>query len=231
MTQKIIVCLAILVTCAIQAVIEMTDKATSAAPWNFEIYNKSGRGINVSANYEGRMGQIFGAPMRIGSSGKLRTVLTDTTVRLIVNISDISRKFAHQQFWIVPCPAKNVCAKTIFLTYDDNGLRPQTGVWLGTLGVTDSGLSLENNIHPAFILNQTEAIKPKREQKDYYAILGISKNATTSEITRAYRNLALKWHPDKNPAKEAESMFKEIGEAYAILKDPDKRARYDAARR
>ncbi len=66
------------------------------------------------------------------------------------------------------------------------------------------------------------------EYKDYYAILGVSRTATVEEIKRAYRRLALKYHPDRNPGdKAAEEKFKEITEAYEVLSDPEKRARYD----
>ncbi len=66
------------------------------------------------------------------------------------------------------------------------------------------------------------------EYKDYYKILGIERNASEEEIKRAYRKLALKYHPDRNPNnKEAEEKFKEINEAYQVLSDPQKRARYD----
>ncbi|MCX7951121.1 MAG: molecular chaperone DnaJ [Clostridiales bacterium] len=64
--------------------------------------------------------------------------------------------------------------------------------------------------------------------KDYYKILGIEKNATDDEIKSAFRKLALKYHPDRNPGnKEAEEKFKEINEAYQVLSDPQKKAQYD----
>ncbi|HEY8403129.1 MAG TPA: molecular chaperone DnaJ [Flavobacteriales bacterium] len=65
-------------------------------------------------------------------------------------------------------------------------------------------------------------------KRDYYDILGLSRNATDAEIKKAYRQMALKYHPDKNPGdKEAEEKFKEAADAYAVLSDPQKRAHYD----
>jgi curved DNA-binding protein CbpA len=65
--------------------------------------------------------------------------------------------------------------------------------------------------------------------KDYYATLGVSQDADQDAIKKAYKKLALKWHPDKNPdnVKVAEEKFKEIGEAYSVLSDPEKRKKYD----
>ena len=67
------------------------------------------------------------------------------------------------------------------------------------------------------------------EKKDYYEVLGVPKDATEEQIRKAYKKLAIKWHPDKNPdnRKQAEEKFKEIGEAYSVLSDPQKRNQYD----
>ena len=66
------------------------------------------------------------------------------------------------------------------------------------------------------------------EERDYYEILGVDKKATAEEIKKAYRKKAIQYHPDKNPGdKEAEEKFKEAAEAYDVLSNPDKRARYD----
>src|SRR5882724_11849227 len=65
-------------------------------------------------------------------------------------------------------------------------------------------------------------------KRDYYEVLLVERTATDEDIKKAYRKLAVKYHPDKNPGdKQAEESFKEIGEAYEALADPQKRAAYD----
>ena len=66
------------------------------------------------------------------------------------------------------------------------------------------------------------------EKRDYYEVLGLKKGASDDEIKKAFRKMAMKYHPDKNPGdKTAEEQFKEVNEAYSVLSDPDKKSKYD----
>jgi molecular chaperone DnaJ len=67
-----------------------------------------------------------------------------------------------------------------------------------------------------------------QQKRDYYEVLGVGRDATGEQIKQAYRQLALKWHPDRNPAPDATDKFRENAEAYAVLSDPAKRQAYDA---
>ena len=84
----------------------------------------------------------------------------------------------------------------------------------------------QQNLINIFLLKKA---KPSDDEKDFYKILGVNKDATEAEIKKAYRKLALKWHPDKNPnnREEAEEKFKKINEAYSVLSDKNKRKQYD----
>ena len=64
-------------------------------------------------------------------------------------------------------------------------------------------------------------------KRDYYDILGVGKNTTPEEIKKAFRKLALEYHPDRNKDKDAESKFKEVNEAYQVLSDSEKRQAYN----
>uniref|UniRef100_A0A1A8EPH1 DnaJ homolog subfamily B member 14 n=1 Tax=Nothobranchius korthausae TaxID=1143690 RepID=A0A1A8EPH1_9TELE len=100
----------------------------------------------------------------------------------------------------------------------------------GTTGVNSEGGNGESVGHEAtkgFSQDQVEGVQRIKRCKDYYEVLGVNKEANDDELKKAYRKLALKFHPDKNHAPGATEAFKKIGNAYAVLSSPDKRQQYD----
>lgn len=83
------------------------------------------------------------------------------------------------------------------------------------------------NLRCLFGTQQCPIVRVPAMGKDYYKTLGISKGSNEEEIKKAYRRMALRFHPDKNKDANAEEKFKEIAEAYEVLSDPKKRAVYD----
>ena len=80
---------------------------------------------------------------------------------------------------------------------------------------------------PEYTDEQKKMVNTINSKKDFYDILGVEKSATEDQIKKAYRKLALKVHPDKNKAPDAEGAFKKVGKAYGCLSDPQKRKHYD----
>ncbi|XP_073840789.1 dnaJ homolog subfamily B member 12 [Musca autumnalis] len=94
-------------------------------------------------------------------------------------------------------------------------------------GVRKRKNSDSRNAEPDYTAEQMEAVRKVKKCKDYYEILGVTKTSTDSEIKKAYKKLALQLHPDKNRAPGAVEAFKAVGNAAAILTDPEKRKQYD----
>ena len=89
----------------------------------------------------------------------------------------------------------------------------------------------EEERREALLKLMLQALMAPEAKKDYYSILGLQRDATADEIKKAYRRLALKYHPDKNPDPLAAGVFVEIVEAYEVLGDAERRAEYDTGGR
>merc|ERR1719471_2063903 len=89
-------------------------------------------------------------------------------------------------------------------------------------------MNLVNVMTMAFFCGLVQFTDVCSAKKDYYKTLGLQKGASDKEIKKAFRKLALKYHPDKNPDKDTSKKFREIAEAYDVLRDEDKRKQYDS---
>ncbi|KAM6972389.1 dnaJ homolog subfamily B member 14 [Aplochiton taeniatus] len=126
-------------------------------------------------------------------------------------------------------------AKALFEALTKNGSSAGNGAHCGrpTNGSESTGARTESQssggAEPAkgFTKDQVEGVQRIKRCKDYYEVLGITKEANDDELKKAYRKLALKFHPDKNQAPGATEAFKKIGNAYAVLSNADKRKQYD----
>ncbi|CDI74065.1 DnaJ domain-containing protein, putative [Eimeria praecox] len=101
---------------------------------------------------------------------------------------------------------------------------------IGGGGVPSNGGRI-NNIPLGIVSSSVRSFTTASSMPDYYGILGVKRNATQDEVKKAYRQTALKWHPDRNPnnREEAGRRFRDASEAYQTLSDPAKRAQYDAS--
>lgn len=140
MTQKIIVCLAILATCTVHVVARMTNTVP-----NFEITNRTNEEITVSLTYEGRMGQILGRPMQIEPYKALQTQLTELATPLIITIIK-GYEGETLRFLVTPCPQGDRCNKVIFLKFENNMLQPLKKMGRFAATSAEFGRPLANNI-------------------------------------------------------------------------------------
>ncbi|KAL8206846.1 UNVERIFIED_CONTAM: DnaJ subfamily B member 14 [Gekko kuhli] len=94
-------------------------------------------------------------------------------------------------------------------------------------GMKDNSGSTGGETGKTYTKDQVEGVQSIKKCKNYYEVLGVSKDAGEEDLKKAYRKLALKFHPDKNHAPGATDAFKKIGNAYAVLSNPEKRKQYD----
>ncbi|XP_068184279.1 dnaJ homolog subfamily B member 12a isoform X2 [Antennarius striatus] len=149
------------------------------------------------------------------------------------NQQDKARKFLEKAQRLFPTEK----ARSLLESLEQNGKPPDEN----GCPVNEDGPSLRHRSHgddanasaqgatesKAFTAEQVEAVRKIKSCKDYYQILGVEKTASEEDLKKAYRKLALKFHPDKNHAPGATEAFKAIGNAYAVLSNTDKRRQYD----
>lgn len=136
-----------------------------------------------------------------------------------------AEKFLNKAEKLFPSQrAKDVLAKV--KSFPTNGRKNSVPDSQGE-GVRKRKLSDPRPTEPEYTSDQLEAVKKIKKCKDYYQVLGVTKEATDSEIKKAYKKLALQLHPDKNKAPGAVEAFKAVGNAAAVLTDVEKRKVYD----
>ncbi|XP_006791156.1 dnaJ homolog subfamily B member 12b [Neolamprologus brichardi] len=129
-------------------------------------------------------------------------------------------------------------AKVLLDVIAKNGFTPRQDIHSDFSGVSEprQRQNIKENARPeekpaesskSYMADQLEAVRRIKQCKDFYEILGVSKDASEDELKRSYRKLALKFHPDKNSAPGATEAFKAIGNAYAVLSNVNKRRQYD----
>ncbi|XP_004561287.1 dnaJ homolog subfamily B member 12b [Maylandia zebra] len=129
-------------------------------------------------------------------------------------------------------------AKVLLDVIAKNGFTPRQDIHSDFSGVSEprQRQNIKENARPeekpaesskSYMADQLEAVRRIKQCKDFYEILGVSKDASEDELKRSYRKLALKFHPDKNSAPGATEAFKAIGSAYAVLSNVNKRRQYD----
>jgi len=139
-------------------------------------------------------------------------------------------KFAKKSLSLYETPQGQQWLKELQENKDNSGSAKQSNEGLRNRKKQESSARDENKPglqNKTYTKEQLAEVEKIKNCKDYYELFGISKDASEAELKKAYRKLALKFHPDKNSAPGADEAFKVIGHAFAVLNDPDKRRQYD----